>query len=208
MVSLLAMYKRLLGIYGPQGWWPTIKRGKIHYHPNDYNTPKNERDRFQITIGAILAQGTNWKNAEKALLSLYENNVLDYSSLLGMPIKKLALLIRSSGYYNQKAERIKRLLPIYKKIRKCSSLRESREALLSVKGIGPETADSILLYAFKKPIFVVDAYTLRFCIYYGLGNFKSYNDCQLFFEKNLPKNYRLFNEYHALIVRWGKEQFK
>lgn len=208
---VFSLYRKLLGAYGRQGWWPVIRRGEMRYHPGDYSVPANEDERFQIAIGAILAQNTSWKNAEKALLSLYCAGALCPDALAKMPEGDVAKLIRSSGYYNQKAGRIKDFLPVYSLLPECRSAEEMREILLGVKGIGPETADSILLYAFKKPFFVVDAYTRRFCSRNRLcgtcGNW-GYEKYRGFFEKNLPRDRRIYNEYHALIVAWGKSSAK
>jgi len=201
-----SLYKKLLRSYGHQGWWPIIKRGRIFYHPKDYECPRNEKERFQIIIGALLAQNTNWKNAEKALLSLHGSGLLSFSKLRNSSEREIARLIRSSGYYNQKAKRIKNFLEFYPALRRIASPEKMREKLLSINGIGPETADSILLYAFKQPFFVIDAYTKRLCTYYDLCHYNNYEDYRLFFEKNLPRDFRIYNEYHALIVRWGKEQ--
>jgi len=204
--SVYSLYKKLLRSYGPQGWWPIIKRGRIVYHPKNYECPRNEKERFQIIIGALLAQNTSWKNAEKALLSLHGAGLLSFSKLRNASEKEIARLIRSSGYYNQKAKRIKNFLEFYPALRRIASPEKMRESLLSLNGIGPETADSILLYAFKQPFFVVDAYTRRFCAAHGLCHCDDYEQCRSFFERNLPRDFRIYNEYHALIVQWGKEQ--
>lgn len=204
MNKVFALYKKLFSLYGPQGWWPIVKNKKVVYHPYNYEIPVTKSQQFQIAVGAILTQNTNWKNAEKALLSLYNARLLNFFSLSKLSEEKIALLIRSSGYYNQKAKKIKNLLSVYPSLPKCNNVNEMRKILLGVKGIGPETADSSLLYAFKKPIFVVDSYTRRFCEKMGFGSFCDYENCRKFFEKNLPVDYAVYNEYHALIVKWGK----
>jgi len=201
---VFALYKWLFDSYGPQGWWPLIKNGRMRYHPGDYAVPKKESGRFQVAIGAILAQNTGWKNAEMALLSLYHAGALSFDVLKKMPETKIAALIKSSGYYNQKAKKIRNFLSVYPSLRRCEDANGMRKMLLSVKGIGPETADSILLYAYSKPFFVVDAYTRKFCAEHGICGFKDYEEYRAFFEKNLPRDFRIYNEYHALIVAWGK----
>lgn len=204
---VFSLYRKLLGVYGRQGWWPIIMDGEVRYHPGDYSVPASSDEQFQIAIGAILAQNTSWKNAEKALLSLYQGGALCPDALAKIPEEKIAKLIRNSGYYNQKARKIRDFLSVYSLLPECRSAEEMREIFLGMKGIGPETADSILLYAFKKPFFVIDAYTRRFCSRNHLCGSCSnwdYEKYRAFFEKNLPRDYRIYNEYHALIVAWGK----
>jgi len=195
-LQLYNIYKILLNKFGNQNWWPTISNDK-------------KRKRLEICIGAILTQNTNWKNVEKSILNLYKANILDENRLRDISIKKLALLIRPSGYYNIKAKRIKAFLSFLKtytleKIEKTET-NKARELLLSVYGIGKETADSILLYAFDKPIFVIDAYTKRIFTHVLKLKFDSYEEWQRFFMNNLPHIPKLFNEYHALLVKLGKE---
>lgn len=192
--TLIEIYKKLYAYFGPQHWWPA-------------QTP------FEVMVGAILTQNTNWSNVEKAIQNLKRKKLLSAEKLYHLPEKKLAALIRSAGYYNIKANRLKFFLDFFikkykgdiKKLAKCS-VRVLREDLLSVKGIGAETADSILLYALNKPIFVVDAYTKRILsrhkiIRCGAG----YAEVQEIFMRNLKKDRNLFNEYHALLVKLGKE---
>lgn len=169
--------------------------------------PRNDKERFEIIIGAILTQNTNWKNVEKAIFNLNKENLISIEKIKKINIKKLAELIRPSGYYNQKAERLKIIAdflsrnPI-KKLKE-EDTEKLRKKLLKIKGIGPETGDSILLYAFDKPIFVVDAYTKR--IFNRLGyKEKTYEEFQKLFMDNLEKDQKLFNEYHALLVELGK----
>jgi len=184
---MLALYRKLLKRYGKQGWWPADSR-------------------YEVVIGAVLTQNTNWKNAEKALANLRERNVLDEESILKIPIGELEELIRPSGFYRQKAERLKLATKKWLEIKNSKlETTELREEWLSVKGIGKETADSILLYAMDRPVFVIDAYTRRFCKEMMDKEFKEYDDCRRFFENALPKDVELYKEYHALIVAWGKE---
>ena len=162
---------------------------------------KISRNKKLITKGKILTQNTSWKNVEKAIFNLNKEKLVDIKKIKKINLKKLASLIRPSGYYNQKAEKLKIAAKFFSK-----NKAPTREELLDVKGIGPETADSILLYAFKKPYFVVDAYTKR--IFSRIGICRQdikYDELQLFFHKNLQKDAKLFNEYHALIVELGKQ---
>jgi endonuclease-3 related protein len=197
--KLLEICKILLKEFGTQGWWPTLSK-------------RRQEEQFEICIGAILTQNTSWQNVEKALSNIARVGLLSERKLRELPLKKLAALIKPAGYYNKKAEKLKAFLfflkghPI-KKIENMS-LKDARKLLLEVYGIGKETADSMLLYAFNKPIFVIDAYTKR--IFNRLFNldFKSYEEWQEFFMKNLPNKAALFNEYHALLVKLGKDYCK
>ena len=194
---LITIYQRLYDRYGPQGWWPG-------------QTP------FETILGAILTQNTNWKNVEAALAALRDNNALDPNRLHTMTAEDIAPLIRPAVYFNLKAQRLKSFLNwLFDRhngsIEALRNLPASilREHLLSIKGIGPETADSICLYAFDKPIFVVDAYTARIFGRHGyLEPPCGYQEIQDIFHAGLDKDPTLFNEYHALIVRLGKEHCK
>jgi len=198
----LLLYKK----FNSQGWWPFTLENELH--PRHHGiSPRNDRERFEIIIGAILTQNTNWKNVEKAIYNLNKESLADIKKIKKISHKKLASLIRPSGYYNQKAERLRIMAeflsrnPINRLMK--VGIEKLREKLLKVKGIGPETADSILLYAFNKPIFVVDAYTKR--IFQRIGyKEKSYEELQELFMSNLEKDTKLFNEYHALLVELGK----
>jgi endonuclease-3 related protein len=191
------IYRLLLERFGPQHWWPG-------------DTP------FEIIVGAILTQNTNWGNVEKAIANLKAADVLYPDRLHGLPQERLAELIRPAGYYNIKAARLTNLLHwLFTRYqgdlagvegRGTSSLREE---LLAIKGIGPETADSILLYAFDRPILVVDAYTARVAARHGLIEPPfDYHQLQEVFQSSLPQEVPLFNEYHALLVRVGKDYCK
>lgn len=190
--EVISLYKKLLSRFGHQHWWPG-------------ETP------YEVVVGAILTQNTNWKNVEKAIKNLKNKNALSEEKILKMKKSTLEQLIRSSGFYKQKAERLKlatkKWLELKNKIKKLS-IEELRKGLLSVKGIGKETADSIILYAFNRPIFIIDAYTRRFCKKYFNFESKDYDDYREFFEQALPKDVQLFKEYHALIVEWGKGDTK
>ncbi len=189
-------YGFLLKKYGYQGWWPVNSK----YHPKDYDIPKTESERFEICVGAILTQNTSWKNVEKALLLLKSHNLMSPESLAKSTEEAIGAAIRPSGYYRQKAKKLKIFSRFFIGLKKGKKV-PTREELLSLWGIGKETADSILLYAYKKPYFVVDAYTKRI---FGFES-TDYDKIQSLFHKALRKDYRLYNEYHALIVRHGKD---
>ncbi len=188
------IYSTFLEKYGKQEWWPVI----------------GDNPKLEIIFGAILTQNTSWKNVEKAISQLSENKLIDVDKILSIDTDELAQLIKSSGYYNQKAKKLKRVCKLLKEnpIEELEKLdvKRLRKLLLKVKGIGPETADSIILYAFEKPIFVVDAYTKRIFSRIGLiSKALSYEKVQGFFHDNLDNNAVLFNEYHALIVQHAKQ---
>lgn len=187
-------YKKLYAAFGPQHWWPADEP-------------------FEVIVGAILTQNTSWTNVEKALVNLKEAGLLNPEALFKISEAELAGLIRPAGYYNIKAKRLKSFLRFFfssyagdiKKLIRARAPSLRRE-LLSVKGIGPETADSILLYALGKPVFVVDAYTRRILMRHGLAlDENTYDKVQTFFLRRLKSNAGLFNEYHALLVRLGKD---
>jgi len=193
--TLLKIYNELLKKHGYQGWWPI--KGK--YHLKNYEYPKNEEEKAEIFIGAILTQNTSWKNVEKVIVNLKNKNLLNPKAILKIKRIQLAKIIRSSGYFNQKAKKLKEFCKFHLK-----NKIPTREQLLSIWGIGKETADSILLYVYKQPVFVIDSYTKRLMNKLLKINFKTYNEWQNFFHKNLPKDYKLFNEFHALIVAESK----
>ncbi len=172
------------------------------------------KNKEKVTKKHILTQNTNWKNVEKAIVELNKRNLIDIKKIKDIDEKELAFLIKSSGYHNQKAKKLKNFCEFLiknkkKKLKKLfqNELAILREELLSIKGIGPETADSIILYATKKPIFVIDAYTKRILNRLGFKE-KSYDELQSLFTQSLPKSERLFNEYHALLVKMGKSVCK
>jgi endonuclease-3 related protein len=196
MVPLSTYYTTLFDSFGPQFWWPG-------------------ETTLEIIVGAVLTQNTNWQNVEKALTNLKTADLLHFQSLLDLPLDLLAQYIRPSGYYNLKAARLKNLLVFIHSHLDSGQDLESfftadtallREQLLSIKGIGPETADSILLYAGKKPVFVIDAYTHRLLSRHGfVGEESSYDEMQELMMSELPSEEPLFNEFHALIVILGKK---
>ncbi|MBN2831100.1 MAG: endonuclease III domain-containing protein [Candidatus Omnitrophica bacterium] len=164
-------------------------------------------------VGAILTQNTSWVNVEKAIANLKKRNFLSPEMLYNLSNAKLAKIIKPAGYYNIKAKRLKNFLNFFIEhyqgdISKMASkdTESLRKELLEVNGIGPETADSILLYALKKPVFVVDAYTNRVLLRHGLiKEGAGYDKIQKLFTRRLKKNTKFFNEYHALLVKLGKE---
>lgn len=192
--ELEEVYETLRKAFGHQHWWPG-------------DTP------FEVMIGAILTQNTAWTNVEKAIFNLKQAHKLSFHGLRSLSKKKLAQLIRPAGYFNIKADRLKCFLAFLdrecdgniRQLRK-QSAKVLREKLLRVKGIGPETADSILLYALDKPSFVIDAYTKRIFSRHGLALAdEAYESWQKIFVMALPEELNLYNDYHAQIVRVGKD---
>jgi endonuclease-3 related protein len=184
----------LFEAHGPQKWWPG-------------------RTRFEVIVGAILTQNTSWTNVKRAIANLRRERLLTPTAIEGISEARLAQLIRSSGYFRQKARKLKEFVR-FLRINYQGSLNKMfraptatlREQLLEVHGIGPETADSILLYAGNHPVFVVDAYTRRILERHNLAASKeTYEEIRALFEQSLPPNAPLYNEYHALIVHTGKE---
>jgi len=190
---LAQFYRVLFEELGPQHWWPG-------------RTP------FEVIVGAILTQSTAWSNVEKAIVNLRGEKLLTPRAMQAVPLARLAALVRPSGYFRQKARRLKAFVKFLRR-EYAGSLQRMfatptavlREQLLAVHGIGPETADSILLYAGKHPSFVVDAYTRRVLARHGLASEKiKYEEMQAMFTAQLPRHAQLFNEYHALLVHVGK----
>jgi endonuclease-3 related protein len=199
MDNIKIIYCKLLKAYGPQGWWPlTVKHRFTPKHRGE--KPDTEKRKFEIILGAILTQNTAWTNVEKAIANLNKKKLLSKEKIRKLPEKRLAELIRPSGYYNQKARKIKAMVKFLD-----SKKPLSRKNLLKVWGIGPETADSILLYAYEQPFFVIDAYTGRVFTRLGLAkNNIEYEELQRMFHRKLPRNVKMYKEYHALIVEHCK----
>ena len=187
----MALYQGMLRSYGAQQWWPA-------------DTP------FEVAVGAVLTQNTNWNNVERALENLRAKGVLSLPGILQLPAEQLAALIRPSGYYNIKAQRLRALCQFLQAAGGLDQLKNrgtagARPALLSVKGVGPETADDILLYAMDLPVFVIDVYTRRLLARYGLARGdETYEELREGFERALPADVTLFKQYHALIVEHAK----
>ena len=192
--TLTEIYQLLYDAFGPQHWWPG-------------ETP------FEIITGAILTQNTNWTNVEKAIANLKAAGDLSPDVLHRIDVTRLAELIRPAGYFNIKAKRLKNFIDWLfddygGELANLQSIGTNRlrEELLAIKGVGRETADSILLYALERPVFVVDAYTARITLRHRLIEpGADYEQLRQLFESNLPQDVQLFNEYHALLVRTGKE---
>ena len=179
---MLNLYKTLLKAYGRRGWWPTTSDNK----------------RFENILGAILTQNTSWKQVEKAIANLKNNDLISQEAIKKVSLRRLASLIKPAGYFNQKAKRLKIINQFLEK-----NKNPTRDQLLEVNGIGPETADSILLYAFNQPSFVIDTYTKRIMQRLGYKE-ESYGGLQALFQDNLPNDYKIYNEFHALFVEHAK----
>jgi len=193
----LEVYKLLHKSFGQQHWWP-MGGG---FRPREW----------EVCVGAILTQNTAWTNVEKALANLRKHKVVTAEKMLQAKTNDLAIMIKPSGYYNQKAARLRGFSEYVLSFGSVQKFLKNagRHDLLKVKGIGPETADSILLYACGKPHFVVDAYTKRIFARVGLvKNNAGYDEIQKFFEKNMKKDEKLYNEFHALIVELAKRHCK
>ena len=217
MHRLESVYSFLLQAYGPQGWWPLIgldnkqsvnitKSGSLKgYHPRDYSYPKTKAQRFEICVGAILTQNTAWPNVERALFQLQKLNILSPQQILDSKIDSIQQAVRPAGYYNQKAKKLKVFAEFYISLK---GKTPTRQQLLELWGVGPETADSMLLYAFKVPTFVVDAYTKRILCHLGLCDSNtSYDEVKSLFEKTLKPDLKVYQEFHALLVEHAKRYY-
>jgi endonuclease-3 related protein len=191
-IDLLKLYHELLKMYGSQGWWPHHQEKKR----------KGFDPQFEVMVGAVLTQNTSWKNVERAIQALFETHCLDLPAMTSIRMSKLESLIQPSGYFREKAKKLKLLATFLR-----AHPSPTREELITVWGVGPETADSILLYAFKKPFFVVDAYTRRWLRAHKRHTLAAsdYEKIRVFFESRLPVSVPLYQEFHALIVRWAKD---
>ena len=174
------LFKRMSEYYGPQNWWPG--------------------EDFEIAIGAILTQNTSWSNVELAIANLKANGLLTPQKILETETSKLKELITPTGFFNQKTEYLKNLCNLW-----IRNSKPSRDELLNVKGVGEETADSILLYLLEQPEFVIDAYTIRISTRLGYSESKKKSYWKEFYESALDKNVELFNEFHALFVIHAKQ---
>jgi len=189
---LLNMMSAMLDVLGPSHWWPAV-------------TP------FEVAVGAVLTQNTNWSNVERAIANLKADGTFDAASLAALSDAALAERIRPAGYFRLKARRLKNLLAML--LDTCDGditrlaggdMETVRQQLLAVSGVGPETADSILLYALGYPSFVADAYTARICHRHALTpEDADYETLRMFFMEGLPEDVALYNEFHALLVRVG-----
>ncbi len=194
---LQRLYRLLLESFGPQHWWPG-------------ETP------FEVLVGAVLTQNTSWRGVARAIANLKREGVLSLEGLLGLEPERLAGLIRPAGYFNLKQRRLRNLLELLQgefggDLDRLFALpwEDARRVLLSSNGVGPETADSILLYAGGKPVFVVDAYTFRILGRHGFAvEEMDYHQVQALFMEHLPRRADMFNEFHALLVKLGKDYCK
>lgn len=202
MNTIQKIYDVLLTNYGPQGWWPL---SDIGYHPGKYYLIKTHPQIFEVYVGAILTQSTSWKNVEKAIYNLKKNDLLNPKAIIEKDSETIKHAIKSVGYYNKKYERLVEISKFYLSLK---DRMPTRHELLSVKGIGKETADSILLYAHREPIFVVDAYTTKILLNLKLikKNAK-YEEIQKLFMDNLPRDFKIYQEYHALLVEHAKRHY-
>ena len=211
MTRLFQFYHVLLEAYGPQGWWPLLhhagsnptKTGSVAgYHPGDYSFPRNEAERFEICAGAILTQNTAWPNVEKALLALDTAGALNPEAIIALPAEELAVVIRPAGYHNSKALKLKSLSSFFLSL---GNRTPTHDELLDTWGIGPETADSIRLYAYGEREMVVDAYTRRILEHLQFVPApSSYGSLKQYCVDNLPREVPVYQEFHALLVEHAK----
>lgn len=188
-MTLFKIYQILLNKFGAQGWWPVKAKGG--------------KRKDEIIIGAILTQATSWKNAEKALLNLKKEGLVDLEKINRVSVDKLAEIIKPAGFFNLKAKRLKNFV-----FNASNNTWKLRNQMLDIDGLGPETVDSILLYAYDQPVFVIDAYTKRFTKRHPEifpENLEKYDDFQAFFICHLPKEVKIYKEFHALIVKLSKD---
>jgi len=192
-LKLIDVFDRLYRHFGEQFWWPA-------------SSP------FEVIVGAVLTQNTAWANVEKAIKNLKHRDLLTPQKISRHPLQKLERLVHPTGFYRQKAKRLKTISKYLEEYYQgdCKKifarpLDDLRRELLGINGLGPETVDSILLYAGGKSVFVIDAYTKRLCQRLGISQSNDYEGLRNFFEQNLPRDVRLFNEFHALIVALAKD---
>lgn len=214
------IFNKLLEEYSYQGWWPIISYNGINptktgvvrgYHPKNYDFPRNDNEQFEIIIGSILAQNTSWSSVEKALINL--SNLDSFGGFSADFILNLAVsdenafkeAIRPAGYFNQKFNYLQNIANFYNDL---NGRIPSRDELLSIKGVGNETADSIRLYAYGQSEIIVDAYSRRIFSYLGLIKEKdSYIKIKKFIESNFEGDFKKYQEFHALIVEHAKRYY-
>jgi len=205
------LYSELASLHGPMGWWPVrAECSGRGYHPGRAGIPATRPGAFEVCMGAVLTQNTAWSQVEKALDGLREAGVRDPEDILGCEDSMLSHWIRPAGYCNQKARYLKAVAQWFganfdSSGKRAVDLESLRQDLLGVRGVGPETADSILLYAFHLPTFVIDTYTRRICDALGIADSKvSYGVLRKKFMDALPADVVLFQEFHALLVQHAK----
>ena len=203
--KLEQIYEWLLREYGPQGWWPVrCECAESGYHKENFAVPASAKGRWEVCAGAILTQNTAWVNVETVLERLRAQELDDPETLMLCNDSDLAQAIRTAGYHNQKAKSLKNLAQWF-----LSPGPKTRVDLLSVNGVGPETADSILLYAFHQPSFVIDAYTRRIFSALEIVNMSwKYEKIRTLFQANLPVEIECYKEYHALLVEHAKRYYR
>jgi endonuclease III related protein len=210
-MPLDAFFKALLGSYGPQGWWPLLDHagsnptstGRLTgYHPGDFTFPRDENQRFEICVGAILTQNTAWPNVERALSLLQQGQLLSAQAILLAPDTVLEKAIRSSGYFRAKTKKLRAFAEFHARQ---GGRTPRRDQLLDVWGIGPETADSIRLYAYQQDEMVVDAYTVRVLCQHGYNREPlDYARAKRYCEDRVPRSVEVYQEFHALMVEHAK----
>lgn len=214
-MNLPLFYEQLLARYGPQGWWPVQSASTADpdtpgfdygYHPADYTFPHNPSERFEICAGAILTQNTAWSNAARAVWQLRQAGAMDPQILVQSPPYQIAEFIRPAGYYNQKTRKLREFADFFLRT---AGAAPDRNDLLSLWGIGPETADSILLYAFSQPEMVIDNYTIRILTHHRLLPEKAtYGQAKAICTGELPREVTVYQEFHALIVHHAKQHYQ
>ena len=208
MNKIYNLYKKLYETYGAQGWWPFLDV-EDNYHPLDYSYPKDENQIFEVCLASILTQNRTFTSVVKSLTNLKNENLLNYKKIKATPIEKIIELIKPSGYQNQKSKYILNYIEFFEKL---NGRIPTRDELLAVKGIGPETADSMLLYGFNQLEFKIVAYTKRMLVHLKIFDEKAkYHNMKYFMEKELKKTIKdekelliVYQEYHALIVNHAK----
>ncbi len=206
MKKIFTLYELLYETYGAQGWWPLLRSGG--YHKKNYTLPNSNDEVFEVCLGAILTQNTNFNSVVRSLENLHELNALSARGIKKLPLELLKNAIKPSGYFNQKSRYILAFVRFFEKLNTIPT----REELLEVVGIGEETADSILLYAYKQEEFVVDAYTKRIFLHLGIIDEKAgYKDVKSLVESSLQEFVkeegellRVYQEFHALLVEHAK----
>lgn len=214
MSQLMQIFEKLYHLYGPQGWWPLMnyeggnptKTGSLlGYHPLNYDLPETPDEQFEIMMGAILTQNTAWTSALKALQNLKKLDAINPERLLLLDDEVLKGAVRPAGFLNQKSVYLKNISQFFQSL---EGRTPTRKEVLKVKGVGNETADSILLYAYHQPEFVVDAYTRRIFSHLEIVEENiSYLELKELFETKLPSDVPLYQEYHALIVEHAKRYY-
>ncbi len=209
------LYRVLLEAYGPQGWWPLLAirgtnptaSGSLRgYHPGDYTYPRDAAQRFEIAVGAILTQNTAWPNVEQALRALQARDALRPEALLALEQDALEQAIRPSGYFRVKSRKLHELASFWLRL---AGRAPTRQELLGVWGIGPETADSIRLYAFGQLEMVVDAYARRILAAQGwVREDASYDEIRAWCERGVPREVAVYQEFHALLVEHAKRCYR